>query len=180
MRGLCLWHIYPQQRSRGLGFMWNEPGISRKTRSRRELGHVILETSLSLLFFFFFLSLHVSQSGPCRFVMWQTAYVEYLMWTERTAEHCRNQNISPDFPSLVLPAPFPALSLRFMAEFHEDFFPESAYVSASEAHYSMKQPRPVYWRKRRPLCFLPLLVPTLTYPSVCLDWPVWAPGQRTE
>uniref|UniRef100_A0A3P9B8S2 MSL complex subunit 3 n=1 Tax=Maylandia zebra TaxID=106582 RepID=A0A3P9B8S2_9CICH len=34
--------------------------------------------------------------------------------------------------------------LRFLAEFHEDFFPESAYVSASEAHYSMKQPRPVY------------------------------------
>ncbi|XP_040048308.1 MSL complex subunit 3B isoform X3 [Gasterosteus aculeatus] len=36
------------------------------------------------------------------------------------------------------------LFLRFMAEFHEDFFPESAYVSASEAHYSMKQPRPIY------------------------------------
>uniref|UniRef100_A0A3P8VTF5 FERM and PDZ domain containing 4 n=1 Tax=Cynoglossus semilaevis TaxID=244447 RepID=A0A3P8VTF5_CYNSE len=36
------------------------------------------------------------------------------------------------------------LFLRFLAEFHEDFFPESAYVSASEAHYSMKQPRPVY------------------------------------
>lgn len=34
--------------------------------------------------------------------------------------------------------------LRFLAEFHEDFFPESAYVSASEAHYSMKQPRPIY------------------------------------
>ncbi|XP_030635824.1 male-specific lethal 3 homolog isoform X1 [Chanos chanos] len=36
------------------------------------------------------------------------------------------------------------LFLRFLAEFHEDFFPESAYVSATEAHYSMKQPRPVY------------------------------------
>ncbi|KAJ8255738.1 hypothetical protein COCON_G00196020 [Conger conger] len=36
------------------------------------------------------------------------------------------------------------LFLRFLAEFHEDFFPESAYVSASEAHYSMKHPRPVY------------------------------------
>ncbi|XP_028319540.1 male-specific lethal 3 homolog [Gouania willdenowi] len=36
------------------------------------------------------------------------------------------------------------LFLRFLAEFHEDFFPESAYVSASEAHYSMKQPRPLY------------------------------------
>ncbi|XP_047433048.1 male-specific lethal 3 homolog isoform X2 [Mugil cephalus] len=36
------------------------------------------------------------------------------------------------------------LFLRFLAEFHEDFFPESAYVSASEAHYSMKQPRPAY------------------------------------
>uniref|UniRef100_A0A665U7A5 MSL complex subunit 3 n=1 Tax=Echeneis naucrates TaxID=173247 RepID=A0A665U7A5_ECHNA len=36
------------------------------------------------------------------------------------------------------------LFLRFLAEFHEDFFPESAYVSASEAHYSMKTPRPVY------------------------------------
>ncbi|CAL8288911.1 unnamed protein product [Lota lota] len=36
------------------------------------------------------------------------------------------------------------LFLRFLAEFHEDFFPESAYVSASEAHYSMKQPRSIY------------------------------------
>ncbi|KAJ8378338.1 hypothetical protein AAFF_G00243580 [Aldrovandia affinis] len=36
------------------------------------------------------------------------------------------------------------LFLRFLAEFHEDFFPESAYVSASEAHYCMKHPRPVY------------------------------------
>ncbi|XP_061745948.1 male-specific lethal 3 homolog isoform X1 [Nerophis ophidion] len=36
------------------------------------------------------------------------------------------------------------LLLRFLAEFHEDFFTESAYVSASEAHYNMKQPRPVY------------------------------------
>ncbi|KAF7689605.1 male-specific lethal 3 homolog [Silurus meridionalis] len=35
-----------------------------------------------------------------------------------------------------------ALFLRFLAEFHEDFFPESAYVSATEAHYCMKQPRP--------------------------------------
>uniref|UniRef100_A0A672JXK1 MSL complex subunit 3 n=1 Tax=Sinocyclocheilus grahami TaxID=75366 RepID=A0A672JXK1_SINGR len=36
------------------------------------------------------------------------------------------------------------LFLRFLAEFHEDFFPESAYVSATEAHYSMKQPRSVF------------------------------------
>uniref|UniRef100_A0A3Q3DZL0 MSL complex subunit 3 n=1 Tax=Hippocampus comes TaxID=109280 RepID=A0A3Q3DZL0_HIPCM len=36
------------------------------------------------------------------------------------------------------------LFLRFLAEFHEDFFPESSYVSASEAHNNMKQPRPVY------------------------------------
>ncbi|XP_061654115.1 male-specific lethal 3 homolog isoform X1 [Phyllopteryx taeniolatus] len=36
------------------------------------------------------------------------------------------------------------LFLRFLAEFQEDFFPESAYVSASEAHNNMKQPRPVY------------------------------------
>ena len=179
MRGLCLWHIYPQQRSRGLGFMWNEPGISRKTRSRRELGHVILETSLSLLFFFLSLSpckpvgsvpfCHVAK-GLCWIFngKWEDS------WTLSESKYLTR------FPSLVLPAPFPALSLRFMAEFHEDFFPESAYVSASEAHYSMKQPRPVYWRKRRPLCFLPLLVSTLTYPSVSLDWPVWAPGQRTE
>uniref|UniRef100_A0A3B3SLW7 MSL complex subunit 3 n=1 Tax=Paramormyrops kingsleyae TaxID=1676925 RepID=A0A3B3SLW7_9TELE len=33
------------------------------------------------------------------------------------------------------------LFLGFLAEFHEDFFPESAYVSASEAHHSMKNPR---------------------------------------
>ncbi|XP_051993265.1 male-specific lethal 3 homolog isoform X2 [Xyrauchen texanus] len=30
------------------------------------------------------------------------------------------------------------LFLRFLAEFNEDFFPESVYVSASEAHYNMK------------------------------------------
>ncbi|XP_048879641.1 male-specific lethal 3 homolog isoform X2 [Brienomyrus brachyistius] len=36
------------------------------------------------------------------------------------------------------------LFLRFLAEFHEDFFPESAYVSISEAHYSMKHPRASY------------------------------------
>ncbi|XP_057686140.1 male-specific lethal 3 homolog [Corythoichthys intestinalis] len=36
------------------------------------------------------------------------------------------------------------LFLRFLAEFHDDFFPESAYVSASEAHNNMKQPRTVY------------------------------------
>ncbi|XP_067259942.1 MSL complex subunit 3-like isoform X4 [Chanodichthys erythropterus] len=36
------------------------------------------------------------------------------------------------------------LFLRFLAEFHEDFFPESAYVSATEAHYSMKQPRSIF------------------------------------
>uniref|UniRef100_A0A674D242 MSL complex subunit 3 n=1 Tax=Salmo trutta TaxID=8032 RepID=A0A674D242_SALTR len=36
------------------------------------------------------------------------------------------------------------LFLRFLAEFHEDFFPESAYVSSSEAHYCMKHPRAVY------------------------------------
>ncbi|KAL1021911.1 hypothetical protein UPYG_G00019800 [Umbra pygmaea] len=36
------------------------------------------------------------------------------------------------------------LFLRFLAEFHEDFFPESSYVSASEAHSSMKHPRAGY------------------------------------
>ncbi|XP_015217264.1 MSL complex subunit 3 isoform X1 [Lepisosteus oculatus] len=36
------------------------------------------------------------------------------------------------------------LFLRFLADYHEDFFPESAYVSASEAHYSMKHPRAIY------------------------------------
>uniref|UniRef100_A0A4W5R4U2 MSL complex subunit 3 n=1 Tax=Hucho hucho TaxID=62062 RepID=A0A4W5R4U2_9TELE len=36
------------------------------------------------------------------------------------------------------------LFLRFLAEFHEDFFPESAYVSSSEAQYCMKHPRAVY------------------------------------
>ncbi|KAL4635738.1 hypothetical protein GN956_G13016 [Arapaima gigas] len=32
------------------------------------------------------------------------------------------------------------LFLRFLAEFHDDFFPESAYVSTSEAHYSIRGP----------------------------------------
>ncbi|XP_041440114.1 male-specific lethal 3 homolog isoform X1 [Xenopus laevis] len=36
------------------------------------------------------------------------------------------------------------LFLRFLAEYHEDFFPESAYVAACEAYYSTKKPRAVY------------------------------------
>uniref|UniRef100_A0A8C5LY26 MSL complex subunit 3 n=1 Tax=Leptobrachium leishanense TaxID=445787 RepID=A0A8C5LY26_9ANUR len=36
------------------------------------------------------------------------------------------------------------LFLRFLAEYHEDFFPESAYVAASEAYYSTKNPRAIY------------------------------------
>ena len=33
---------------------------------------------------------------------------------------------------------------RFLAEYHDDFFPESAYVAACEAHYSTKNPRAIY------------------------------------
>lgn len=33
------------------------------------------------------------------------------------------------------------LFLRFLAEYQADFFLESAYVSACEAHYSSKNPR---------------------------------------
>ncbi|XP_006892428.1 PREDICTED: male-specific lethal 3 homolog isoform X3 [Elephantulus edwardii] len=36
------------------------------------------------------------------------------------------------------------LFLRFLAEYHDDFFPESAYVAACEAHYTTKNPRAVY------------------------------------
>ncbi|XP_042565985.1 male-specific lethal 3 homolog isoform X2 [Clupea harengus] len=36
------------------------------------------------------------------------------------------------------------LFLRFLAEFQEDFFPECAYVSATEAHYCMKQPHATF------------------------------------
>ncbi|XP_068124453.1 MSL complex subunit 3 isoform X2 [Hyperolius riggenbachi] len=36
------------------------------------------------------------------------------------------------------------LFLRFLAEYHEDFFPESAYVAACEAYYSTKNPRAIY------------------------------------
>lgn len=35
--------------------------------------------------------------------------------------------------------------LRFLAEYHDDFFPESAYVAACEAYYSTKNPRAIYW-----------------------------------
>uniref|UniRef100_A0A8C3JP00 MSL complex subunit 3 n=1 Tax=Calidris pygmaea TaxID=425635 RepID=A0A8C3JP00_9CHAR len=34
--------------------------------------------------------------------------------------------------------------LRFLAEYHDDFFPESAYVAACEAYYSTKNPRAIY------------------------------------
>ncbi|XP_073470949.1 MSL complex subunit 3 isoform X1 [Aquarana catesbeiana] len=36
------------------------------------------------------------------------------------------------------------LFLRFLAEYHEDFFPESAYVTACEANYTTKNPRAIY------------------------------------
>uniref|UniRef100_A0A2K5DAV9 MSL complex subunit 3B n=1 Tax=Aotus nancymaae TaxID=37293 RepID=A0A2K5DAV9_AOTNA len=36
------------------------------------------------------------------------------------------------------------LFVRFLAEYHDDFFPESAYVPAYEAHYSMKNPQAIY------------------------------------
>lgn len=36
------------------------------------------------------------------------------------------------------------LFLRCLAEYHDDFFPESAYVAACEAHYSTKNPRAIY------------------------------------
>ncbi|XP_078088554.1 MSL complex subunit 3-like isoform X2 [Mustelus asterias] len=37
-----------------------------------------------------------------------------------------------------------ALFLRFLAEYQEDFFPESAYVAASEAYYCTKRPQAIY------------------------------------
>lgn len=153
--------------------MWNEQGISRKTRSWNKLGYEIRHTSTCA-------SCSPVCSAPC--VMWQTADVEYFTWAERMADHCWNLKISPDFPPLALPALFPSsfsLSLRFMAEFHEDFFPESAYVSASEAHYSMKQPRPVYWWRCRPSCRPSLVVSALTCLSPCPERPVWTRARRT-
>ncbi|XP_053243212.1 male-specific lethal 3 homolog isoform X2 [Podarcis raffonei] len=36
------------------------------------------------------------------------------------------------------------LFLRFLAEYHDDFFPESSYVAACEAYYSTKNPRAIY------------------------------------
>nr|XP_033803855.1 male-specific lethal 3 homolog [Geotrypetes seraphini] len=36
------------------------------------------------------------------------------------------------------------LFLRFLAEYHDEFFPETAYVAACEAYYSTKNPRAVY------------------------------------
>ena len=35
------------------------------------------------------------------------------------------------------------LFLSFLAEYHDDFFPESAYVAACEPHYSRKNPRAI-------------------------------------
>nr|XP_055147018.1 putative male-specific lethal-3 protein-like 2 [Symphalangus syndactylus] len=35
------------------------------------------------------------------------------------------------------------LFVRFLAEYHNDFFPESAYIAASEVHYSTKNPQAV-------------------------------------
>ena len=36
------------------------------------------------------------------------------------------------------------LFLRFLGEYRDDFFPESAYVAACEARYSTKNPRVIY------------------------------------
>lgn len=36
------------------------------------------------------------------------------------------------------------LFLRFLAEYHDNFFPESAYVTAYEAYNSIKNPRAIY------------------------------------
>ncbi|XP_012666429.1 male-specific lethal 3 homolog [Otolemur garnettii] len=36
------------------------------------------------------------------------------------------------------------LFLTFLAKYHDDFFPESAYVAACEAHHSTKNPRAIY------------------------------------
>uniref|UniRef100_A0A4W3HZ44 MSL complex subunit 3 n=1 Tax=Callorhinchus milii TaxID=7868 RepID=A0A4W3HZ44_CALMI len=36
------------------------------------------------------------------------------------------------------------LFLRFLAEYQEDFYPESAYVAASEAYYCTKRPQAIY------------------------------------
>lgn len=36
------------------------------------------------------------------------------------------------------------LFLRFLAEYHDDFFPESAYVAACEAHHGARSPRAAY------------------------------------
>lgn len=86
MRGLCLCHIHPRRRSRGLGFMRNEPGISRKTRTQCEVGF------FKMLFFRIFLCLVVQL-----LVMWQTHYIECVTWA--------GGNISPDFPLLDSPSP---------------------------------------------------------------------------
>lgn len=144
------------------------------------LGKPEVDVNWDVTFEMSFLSLHFASREPIRaalFVTWQAAYVEYLM---RELLNIVGIQISHQISLSCTSRPLPALSLRFMAEFHEDFFPESAYVSASEAHYSMKQPRPVYWRRHRPLCSLLLLVSTLTDPWACLDWPVWACVRRTK
>ncbi|XP_053423458.1 male-specific lethal 3 homolog [Nycticebus coucang] len=36
------------------------------------------------------------------------------------------------------------LFLTFLAKYHDDFFPESAYVAACEVHYSTKNPQAIY------------------------------------
>lgn len=79
------------------------------------------------------------------FISWQVHVISDVLRNNFDMEKTHQLFSLLDSPS---PSLSPSLSSpRFMAEFHEDFFPESAYVSASEAHYSMKQPRPVYWRR---------------------------------
>jgi len=60
---------------------------------------------------------------------------------------CLNLNLKTvicSSSSGIIKFTYVASFFRFLAEFHEDFFPESAYVSATEAHYCMKQPRSVF------------------------------------
>lgn len=101
MRGLCLCYIHPRQRSRGLGFMRIEPGLSRKTRTRCELGRDIWDAFLSLLF---------DSSQACR-VSAVCHVTNGLCWIFNVnREDCwtlLESKYLTRFPSLGLPSPFP-------------------------------------------------------------------------
>lgn len=149
--------------------------------SQRYLGKPELNVSWDRSFEMLFLSLFFGSRYPIGSVVRHVTnvFVEYLIWTERTAEYRWNQNISPDFP-LGLPIPFlPSLL---------GLWPSSMKIFSQSRHMCQHQRLTTAWNSQGrftegdvghwiTLLFLCLLWPTLSLPRLTclgLSGPIWA------